>query len=191
MKKLLAILVLGAVAAGFAYASYKTTQWGGSYGYLQIEHELTFLDPNGNPVEGVELKVEDQRGNEFCCFPVTDYLPGQTPKSDKKGVIRFHHVSTAVEWDNYGWALFWCFPIQRAWLESRVPPPEPVATRLTVLNPDGTQKVVGAPPTPTWKPNTPAGNLLVGYYVWWSSLALLAATGLAGACAALRHQRRS
>ena len=75
-------------------------RWGGSYGYLQIEHELTFLDPNGNPIEGVELRVEDQSGKEFFCFPVTDYLPGQTPKSDKDGVIRFHHVSTAVEWDN-------------------------------------------------------------------------------------------
>jgi len=112
MKKLLTILIVGAVAAALAYWSYKTTRWGGSYGYLQIEHELTFLDPSGNPIEGVELRVEDQRGNEFFCFPVTDYLPGQKPISDKDGVIRFHHVSTAVEWDNYGWSLFWCFPVQ-------------------------------------------------------------------------------
>jgi hypothetical protein len=106
------ILILGAVAVALAYCSYKTTRWGCSYGYLQIEHELTFLDPSGKPVEGVELKVEDQKGNEFFCFPVTDYLPGRAPKSDKDGVIRFHHVSTAVEWDNYGWSLFWCFPVQ-------------------------------------------------------------------------------
>jgi hypothetical protein len=111
-RRYMTILILGAVAAALAYASYKTTRWGGSYGYLQIEHELTFLDLSGKSIEGVELRVEDERGNEFFCFPVTDYLPGQTPKSDKDGVIRFHHVSTAVEWDNYGWLLFWCFPVQ-------------------------------------------------------------------------------
>jgi hypothetical protein len=112
MKKLLAILILGAVAVALAFASYKTTRWGGSCGYRQIEHELTFLDSNGKPVEGVELRVEDQRGNEFFCFPVTDYLLSRMPKTDKDGVIRFHHVSTAVEWDNYGWSLFWCFPVE-------------------------------------------------------------------------------
>jgi hypothetical protein len=26
--------------------------------------------------------------------------------------MRFHHVSTAVEWDNYGWLLFWLYPIE-------------------------------------------------------------------------------
>jgi hypothetical protein len=116
MKKLLAIVVsvviYGASATVLAYASYSTTQWGGSYGYLQLEYELTFKDLSGNPIEGVALKVEDQRGKEFFCFPVTDYLPGQTPKSDKQGVMRFHHVSAMVEWDNYGWSLFWLFPIQ-------------------------------------------------------------------------------
>jgi hypothetical protein len=112
MKKLLTTLILGAIAAVLAYASYKTTRWGGSYGYLQIEHELTFLDPDGKPFDGVELRVEDQSGNEFFCFPVTDYLPGQAPKSDKDGVIRFHHVGTGVEWDNYGWLLFWCIRVQ-------------------------------------------------------------------------------
>ncbi len=32
--------------------------------------------------------------------------------SDEHGVMRFHHVSTAVEWDDYGWELFWLIPIQ-------------------------------------------------------------------------------
>jgi hypothetical protein len=113
MKKLLAIVaILGASAAILAYASYVTTRWGGSCGFPQLEYELTFKDSSGNPSEGVELKVEDRRGKEFFCFPVTDYLPGQPPKSDKNGVMRFHHVSTAVEWDNYGWSLFGLFPIQ-------------------------------------------------------------------------------
>ena len=109
---LVTLLIVAAVPAALAYLSYKTTRWGGSCGFRQIEHELTFLDQTGKPIEGVELKVEDESGNEFFCFPVTDYLPGQKPKSDKDGVIRFHHVITGVEWDNYGWSLFWCLPVQ-------------------------------------------------------------------------------
>ncbi len=113
MKQLVAtILTASGCLTLLAFASYATTWWGGSCSYLQIEHELTFLDPSGKPVEGVELRVEDQRGNEFFSFPITDYLPGRPPKSDKDGVIRFHHVSTVVEWDNYGWSLFWLIPVQ-------------------------------------------------------------------------------
>jgi hypothetical protein len=112
MIKLFTILSFGAVAAALAYASYQTTRWGGSYGFSQLEYEFTFNDSRGDSIEGIELRVEDQRGKEFYCFPVTDYLPNQVPKSDKDGVMRFHHVSTAVEWDNYGWYLFWLFPIQ-------------------------------------------------------------------------------
>jgi hypothetical protein len=112
MKKLLlTIVILGAIAGALASASYNTTRWGGSYGYNTLEYELTFKDTTGRPIEGIELKVEDRRGEEFFCFPVTDYVPGQTPKSGKDGVLQFHHVMTGVEWDNYGWSLFWCIPI--------------------------------------------------------------------------------
>jgi hypothetical protein len=112
MKNYLSIVIVGAVAFLLAHASYQTTRWGGSYGYNQLEYELTFKDATGRPVEGIELKVEDQRGKDFYCYPVTDYLPGRTPTSDKDGVMRFHHVGTAVEWDNYGWSLWWFIPIQ-------------------------------------------------------------------------------
>jgi hypothetical protein len=112
MKWLVMItLSLGAGAGLLAYASYHTTRWGGSCGYGQREYQLTFIDSSGNVVEGVELKVEDERGNEFFYFPVSDYSPGQVPTSDQQGVMRFHHVSTAVEWDDYGWALFWLVPV--------------------------------------------------------------------------------
>lgn len=113
MKKILLVsVILGGIAGLLAGVSCTTTRWGGSYGYLQLEYELTFTDTSGNPIEGVELRVEDPRGNEFFCFPVTDYLPGQTPRSDKDGVMRFHHVPSGVEWDNYGYSLFWCIPVQ-------------------------------------------------------------------------------
>jgi hypothetical protein len=105
-------MFVGAIVAVLAFASYKTTFWGGSCGYHQLEYELTFKDSSGNLIEGVQLKVEDQRGNPFFCFPVTDCSPDQIPKSDQHGVMRFHHVNNAVEWDNYGWLLFWVIPIQ-------------------------------------------------------------------------------
>jgi len=110
MKNLVTLVIVGAIAAVLACAC-TTTRWAGSCTYLQLEYELTFTDSLGKPIEGVELKVEDNRGKEFFCFPVTDYSPGQTPKSDKHGVMRFHHVQTGVEWDEYGWSLFGQFHI--------------------------------------------------------------------------------
>lgn len=113
MKRIItSALTFGASAGVLAYASYGTTRWGGSCGYGQLEYQLTFKDSNGNAVEGVELRCEDVRGNDFFCFPITDNLPGRAPVSDEHGVIRFHHVSTAVEWDNYGWELFWLFNVE-------------------------------------------------------------------------------
>lgn len=95
MKQLFAVVVTPSLCvAVLAFASYQTTRWGGSCSYNQLEYELTFKDSGGNAVEGVELRIEDLRGNQFFWFPVSDYLLGQTPKSDKDGVIRFHHVHT-------------------------------------------------------------------------------------------------
>jgi len=111
MKKLLTIFILGSITAVLALCVPTTVRWGGSCAYPQREYELTFVDSLGNPIEGVELKVEDIRGKEFFCFPVTDYLPGQTTKSDKFGVMQFHHVRTGVEWDEFGWSLFGLFDI--------------------------------------------------------------------------------
>jgi hypothetical protein len=111
MRKVLTIVKLGAIVAVLAYASFITTEWGGCCSYLQLEYELTFIDADGNPIEGIELQVEDQSGNEFFCFPVTDYWPNRIPRTDEHGVMRFHHVRAGAEWDNYGWSLFWLFPI--------------------------------------------------------------------------------
>ncbi len=129
MTKLVTLVVLGIV---LAFASRATTRWGGSCGYNQLEYELTFKDPSGNPIEGVELNVEDERGNQFFCFPVTDYLPNRTPKYDEQGVMRFHHVATAVEWDNHGWLLFWTIPVQT----TRSPNPD-CAPRVLKKEPPG------------------------------------------------------
>jgi hypothetical protein len=69
MKPLLTTaLTFGAIVSLLAYASYQTTRWGGSYGYGQLEYQLTFKDSSGNPIEGVQLKVEDARGNDFFLF---------------------------------------------------------------------------------------------------------------------------
>ena len=74
--------------------------------------------------------------------------------------------------------------------ESTKPPPPPAAPRITVVNPDGTKKVVAAAP-PVWKSDTPEGNLLVGYYVWWLSMSLLGAAGFTGALAARRNRGKT
>lgn len=68
----------------------------------------------------------------------------------------------------------------QVWLQSRASETPPVNAPLTVVNPDGTKKVAEVPPA-IWRANTPYGNILYGYYVWWLSMALLAATGSVGA----------
>ena len=64
--------------------------------FLTAEIRLTFVDENGNPLEGVELRVEDRKGRAFYHYPVTDYLPGQVPTSDKNGLMVFHHADDGV-----------------------------------------------------------------------------------------------
>jgi hypothetical protein len=56
------------------------------------EYSFTFRDGEGRPVEGVQLRVENEAGTTFYHFPVADYLPGRVPTSDARGVLVFHHA---------------------------------------------------------------------------------------------------
>jgi hypothetical protein len=79
-------------------------------GYPQVEFRLTFEGPTGTPVEGVELRVEDEEGHNFFSYPITDYLPSQVPISDRRGLMVFHHVSRGIEFTHHAhncWGLFW------------------------------------------------------------------------------------
>ena len=84
--------------------------WDG--GYPQAEFQITFQDATGQPVEGVELRVEDYEGHNYFHYPVTDYLPGQTPTSDQAGLMVFHHVSSGIEFSGRECSLFFVIPIE-------------------------------------------------------------------------------
>lgn len=84
--------------------------WDG--GYLQAEYQITFQDPNGRPMEGVQLQVEDQRGHIFYHYPVTDFLPDRTPISDADGLMVFRHASDGMEFGGKCWFLFCFLPVE-------------------------------------------------------------------------------
>ena len=79
--------------------------------YPQAEFQLVLKDPAGKPLEGVELRVEDQEGRNYFHYPVNDYLPGKVPASDRDGVIVFHHVPEGVEYSSRTTYVFGVIPI--------------------------------------------------------------------------------
>jgi len=66
-------------------------------GFPDAEYQITFVDRSGNPIEGIELRVEDLKGTQFFYYPVTDYVPTSIPKSDHAGLLTFHHVGYGPE----------------------------------------------------------------------------------------------
>lgn len=84
--------------------------WDG--GYLQAEYQITFRYPDGRPVEGVQLRVEDQRGHTFYHYPVTDFLPDRSPTSDTAGRMVFHHASDGLEFGGKCWLFYGLIPVE-------------------------------------------------------------------------------
>jgi hypothetical protein len=76
--------------------------------FLNTEYELTFNRPDGQPIQGVELRVTSIDGEIRSNFPVTDFSSGNIPKSDSAGVMRFHHVGHGLEFggDRSNWFFF-------------------------------------------------------------------------------------
>jgi hypothetical protein len=72
----------------------RVTVWDGSYPCA--EYRITFIDTSGKPIEGVQLRVENPEGLNFFLFPISDYLPGQVPVSDRNGRMVFHHCPDKV-----------------------------------------------------------------------------------------------
>src|SRR5262249_31729396 len=83
------VALAGVILLGLLFP-VQTVIWDG--GWSQEEYRFTFLDRKGKPVEGVELRVEDQAGNNFYHFPVAGYLPGRVPASGADGALMFHHA---------------------------------------------------------------------------------------------------
>jgi hypothetical protein len=84
--------------------------WDG--GFPQSEFEITFQHPDGKPLKGIELRVEDRQGRVFYRYPVSDFAPNQIPTSGEDGVMIFHHVGDGVEFGGRDWYLFGFIPIR-------------------------------------------------------------------------------
>ena len=69
--------------------------WDGGFG--QVEYRMKFVGPDGLPIPGVQLRVEDEHGTNFFHYPVTDYVDGRVPVSGDDGMLTFHHVSHGPE----------------------------------------------------------------------------------------------
>jgi hypothetical protein len=108
LRPVLYLLVALGMFALFSCSVHKI-QWGG--GYAQAEIQLSFRDAKGTPIEGVELRVEDRDGRECFYYPVSDYAPGQIPKSDHDGLMVLHHVSQGLEFGGSQVDLFFLIPI--------------------------------------------------------------------------------
>src|SRR5947208_1820366 len=79
--------------------------------YPQAEFQLIFKDSGGKPLEGVELRVEDQEGRNYFHYPVSDYLPGKVPTTGANGAIVFHHVPEGVEFSSRTTYVFGIIPV--------------------------------------------------------------------------------
>jgi hypothetical protein len=79
--------------------------------YPCAEFHVFFRGPSGQPIEGVELQVEDREGNTFYHYPVSDFLPDHIPKSDRDGRLVFHHAGLSLEFSDRCWYLFFLFPM--------------------------------------------------------------------------------
>jgi hypothetical protein len=82
--------------------------WDGRY--PTAEFQITFVDENRQPVQGVELRVEDKGGRTYFHYPVTDYLPDRAPTSDHSGLMVFHHAGQGVEFSGEVRYLYCLFP---------------------------------------------------------------------------------
>jgi hypothetical protein len=94
---------------GFVSLTVTSVIWDG--GFSEAEYRITFVDDNGQPIEGIKLKVQDKLGTVYYYYPVSDFSPSRTPTSDQSGVLVFHHVDTGVEFGGRCAQLFWFFPI--------------------------------------------------------------------------------
>jgi hypothetical protein len=95
-----------AVVLGLVFSP--TILWDGDW--VEEEYRFTFVGRGGQPVGGVQLRVENEAGTTFYHFPVCDYLPGHAPASGSDGVLVFHHAPGNGVGGKV-WLLFGLIPI--------------------------------------------------------------------------------
>jgi hypothetical protein len=91
------VIALILVAGLIAFAPVQALRWTG--GFSEAGYQVTFLRPDGRPVEGVRLRVVTKNGGTSYLYPVTDFLPDSIPTSDVSGKMVFHHVHFGIEFD--------------------------------------------------------------------------------------------
>jgi hypothetical protein len=106
----ISLIFLAVVSLG-CLCSTQVLIWDG--GYLDAEYQITFKDQTGQPVEGIELRIEDREGHVYHHYPVTDFLPGVIPTSDKNGLMVFHHLCYfPIEFSGRIRYVFFLFPVE-------------------------------------------------------------------------------
>jgi hypothetical protein len=89
--------VLGLLGLAGLFSLCSAYGWDGGYPYC--EYRITFVSPDGKPVQGVRLSVETPAGHVVHFYPVSDFLPDDVPTSGPDGLMVFHHGPTrAVEY---------------------------------------------------------------------------------------------
>ena len=81
----LALKILAVIGLIGAVIPEQRMMWDGWN--LTSEFQITFVDEKGQPIQGIELRVEDEGGRTYFHYPVTDYLPDRTPTSDRNGLM--------------------------------------------------------------------------------------------------------
>lgn len=86
------------LAAVFCYP-LQGIMWDG--GFQSQEFRLTFIDQNGQPVEGVSIQVQTQAGGTTFFYPVNEFTPEMTLVSNAAGRMEFHHVGQTIEFGGH------------------------------------------------------------------------------------------
>lgn len=90
------LLGLALLAGLILFAPVQTMHWSGSF--YDEEYRLTFVRPDGRPVEGMKLQVLTKAGGKSYLYPIEEYLPDSVPTSGPDGKMVFHHAGRGAEY---------------------------------------------------------------------------------------------
>lgn len=100
------------VLCALAYISYHTSRVWSCGSFLEGRFSIRIVDEKGRPIEGVNMWVSHITGGLAYGYPVTDFVPGLMPTSDRNGMLLFHHFhGKGPEFCGSTRSLFWYIPI--------------------------------------------------------------------------------
>jgi hypothetical protein len=83
--------------------------WDG--GFLTGEYEIRFVYKDGDPIEGVQLTMEDDEHNAALCYPFNDLVSSSGAISDTNGRVVLHHVSEGPEFSGRCHRILFIVPL--------------------------------------------------------------------------------